>query len=372
MEKEFEERRVRGKERKKKETIGGRKIGKVTVSFTTMHDPLNIVSGSLERFINGWPAEIHFPVPYSRRQTTRVPPPLPSASPPYKPFLRNPSVKISISTFHSLHSIPYSRGSPRSSHPLLCLDEVIKDAAAISGASRADEQAENQPTTGLDPRDAREIFFEPLNRSSRTRKKKKKERKRGKKNRNIHTRRVYVLSHFFRSIDRWIDPERKTFESFSDNSKNRFVSHFRVSKLREIIKKFANQSNIGSIGGKLLLKNIKEFLILREQPAHISLLKSLLSTLLHPPFPPPVYHPSSLFLSLFLSFSLSLSLSFSLSLSLSFLLSLSLSYKRIKKKRLREYAIQGITGGGLIQNRNFVGFLLVDFVHSLYTHTKVS
>lgn len=92
----------------------------------------------------------------------------------------------------------------------------------------------------------------------------------------------------------------------------------------------------------------------------------------HPPFPPPVYHPSSLFLSLFLSFSLSLSLSFSLSLSLSFLLSLSLSYKRIKKKRLREYAIQGITGGGLIQNRNFVGFLLVDFVHSLYTHTKVS
>lgn len=286
MEKEFEERRVRGKERKKKETIGGRKIGKVTVSFTTMHDPLNIVSGSLERFINGWPAEIHFPVPYSRRQTTRVPPPLPSASPPYKPFLRNPSVKISISTFHSLHSIPYSRGSPRSSHPLLCLDEVIKDAAAISGASRADEQAENQPTTGLDPRDAREIFFEPLNRSSRTRKKKKKERKRGKKNRNIHTRRVYVLSHFFRSIDRWIDPERKTFESFSDNSKNRFVSHFRVSKLREIIKKFVNQSNIGSIGGKLLLKNIKEFLILREQPTHISLLKSLLSTLLHPPFPP--------------------------------------------------------------------------------------
>lgn len=101
--KEFEERRERKK--KKKKTIR-RKIGKVTtVSFTTMHDPLNIVSGSLERFINGWPAEIHFPVPYSRRQTTRVPPP------PYKPFLRNPSVKISISTFHSLHSIP-CRGSP--------------------------------------------------------------------------------------------------------------------------------------------------------------------------------------------------------------------------------------------------------------------
>lgn len=202
MEKEFEERRVRGKERKKKETIGGRKIGKVTVSFTTMHDPLNIVSGSLERFINGWPAEIHFPVPYSRRQTTRVPPPLPSASPPYKPFLRNPSVKISISTFHSLHSIPYSRGSPRSSHPLLCLDEVIKDAAAISGASRADEQAENQPTTGLDPRDAREIFFEPLNRSSRTRKKKRKKEREGKKTE------IYILAEYtsFRiSSDRSID-----------------------------------------------------------------------------------------------------------------------------------------------------------------------
>lgn len=79
------------------------------------------------------------------------------------PFLRNPSVKISISTFHSLHSIP-CRGGP-DPHPLLCLDEVIKDAAAISGASRADEQAENQPTTGLDPGDARGIFFEPLNRS---------------------------------------------------------------------------------------------------------------------------------------------------------------------------------------------------------------
>lgn len=96
---------------------------------------------------------------YSRRQTTRVSP-IPRTR---GPFLRNPSVKISISTFHSLHSIP-CRGGP-DPHPLLCLDEVIKDAAAISGASRADEQAENQPTTGLDPGDARGIFFEPLNRS---------------------------------------------------------------------------------------------------------------------------------------------------------------------------------------------------------------
>lgn len=99
MEKEFEERRVRGKERKKKETIGGRKIGKVTVSFTTMHDPLNIVSGSLERFINGWPAEIHFPVPYSRRQTTRVPPPLPSAPPPHT----SPSYVIRLLKYQSQH-----------------------------------------------------------------------------------------------------------------------------------------------------------------------------------------------------------------------------------------------------------------------------
>lgn len=71
-----------GKKKKKKKKMIGRKIGKVTVSFTAMHDPLNIVSGSLERFINGWPAEIHFPVPYSRRQTARVPL-LPHTSPSY-------------------------------------------------------------------------------------------------------------------------------------------------------------------------------------------------------------------------------------------------------------------------------------------------
>nr|KAF7439348.1 hypothetical protein H0235_001739 [Vespula pensylvanica] len=34
---------------------------------------------------------------------------------------------------------------------LLCLDEVIKDARAISGASRPDEQAENRQTPGAAP-----------------------------------------------------------------------------------------------------------------------------------------------------------------------------------------------------------------------------
>lgn len=138
--------------------VTGREIRKVTMSFgvwsvkyrvrvpwnihqrVASRDPLS----SVRSIRTGKPLE--FPIPRTRG-----------------PFLRNPSVKISISTFHSLHSIP-CRGGP-DPHPLLCLDEVIKDAAAISGASRADEQAENQPTTGLDPGDARGIFFEPLNRS---------------------------------------------------------------------------------------------------------------------------------------------------------------------------------------------------------------
>lgn len=130
------------------------------------HDLLNIVSGSHERFINGWPAEIHFPRMRPIREGKPLEPPLP-VSPRHTlgPFLRNPSVKISISTFHSLHSIP-RRGSPGLPHPLLCLDEVIKDAAAISGASRADEQAENRPATrAWTPGMHAGIFFEPLNRS---------------------------------------------------------------------------------------------------------------------------------------------------------------------------------------------------------------
>lgn len=55
-------------------------------------------------------------------------------------------------------------------------------------------------------------------------------------------------------------------------------------------------------------------------------------------------------------------------LSLLFITAHSLSFVQAnRKKRLREYAIQGITGVGLFQNRNFVR-LLVDSVHSLCTH----
>ncbi|EFN69838.1 hypothetical protein EAG_11456 [Camponotus floridanus] len=69
---------------------------------------------------------------------------------PSPPFLRNPPVKISISTFRSLHRVP--RGGIKKVHmlppPPICtgmlsstslLDEVIKDAAAISAAGRANE-----------------------------------------------------------------------------------------------------------------------------------------------------------------------------------------------------------------------------------------
>ena len=67
----------------------------------------------------------------------------------------------------------------------------------------------------------------------------------------------------------------------------------------------------------------------------------------------------------------SYTLSFSLPLSFFFLLFItahSLSFVQSnRKKRLREYAIQGITGVGLFQNRNFVR-LLLDSVHSFCTH----
>ena len=122
------------------------------------HDLLNIVSGSHERFINGWPAEIHFP----RVRPIRGGKPLEPLSPfsprhTRGPFLRNPSVKISISTFHSLHSIP-CRGSPGS----LTLFSVWTRSSKMQQQSAELVERTSKQRTGypcLDPRDARGDFL---------------------------------------------------------------------------------------------------------------------------------------------------------------------------------------------------------------------